>query len=97
MIGSLSIISFIRGGFACAQKYTGTLSMRVYGQLEIAPFIRARPEYRHKWMADVPYTATIRYIASDAQPLRMQAQCRSAGQSMLCRMHRFTPVGQKHK
>jgi hypothetical protein len=44
-------------------------------------------------MAVVPYTATIPYIASDAQPLRLHAQCRSAGQSRLCQRRRFTRVG----
>jgi hypothetical protein len=48
-------------------------------------------------MAIVPYTATIPYIASDAQPLRLHAQCRSAGKSRLFLNHRFTHVGQKHK
>jgi hypothetical protein len=43
------------------------------------------------------YTATIPYIASDAQPLRLHAQCRSAEQSMLCRTHRFTHVDQSTK
>ena len=70
--------------------YAGTAAKRlIVGErgfclIERSGTIRSGKINGHKWIADAPYTATIRYIASDAQPLRMQAQCRSAEQSRLC-------------